>query len=212
MINNKKQWDDVFRKEGHVFDVPHEDVVKLIADLQAPHAKRVLDLGSGTGRHIVHMAKQGFQAYGLDNSKHGIDLTKRWLDDENLTAELYFGDMTKGLPYEDNFFDAMISIQVIHHARLEIIEFMIEETSRVLKPNGTILITVPATKSQAKTYKQIEPNTYIPLDGIEKGLTHYYFDEVQLRKSLHQFDILSIHIDEVAHFVVRATLRNAIAE
>lgn len=207
MDANKKAWDAVFKEKGRVFNEAHPDVMQLGEDLQPATGKRILDLGSGSGRHVVHLAKAGYAVHGFDNSQHGIDLTNQWLKDENLEAELYLGDMTGGLPFEDDFFNAVISIQVIHHARLEIIEAIIAELARVLKPNGTLLITVPATKNQAKTYEEIAPNTFIPLDGIEKGLPHYYFDPAQLRKSFAPFYIHSLHVDAVAHYSLHGTLK-----
>lgn len=207
MHENKKAWDDVFKKQGRVFNEPHPDVVQLAKDLQPAAGKRILDLGSGSGRHVVHLAKAGYEVHGFDYAQHGIDLTRKWLEDENLEADLYLGDMTGALPFEDHFFDAIISIQVIHHARLETIEATIAELVRILKPNGALLITVPETKNQAKTFEEIAPNTFIPLDGIEKGMPHYYFDEAQLRKSFSQFKIHRIYVDAVAHYSLRGTLK-----
>lgn len=207
MNENKEVWNDVFKERGRVFHDPHPDVVQLADDLQPADGKRILDLGSGSGRHVIHLAKAGFTVHGLDNAQHGIDMTQQWLADEKLEAELHPGDMTERLPFDDDFFDAMISIQVIHHARLETIEATIAEVARVLKPNGAILITVPLTGHEGTNYKEIAPNTFVPLDGIEKGLPHYYFDEVQLRKSFAQFDIHKLYVDAVAHYSLRGTLK-----
>jgi SAM-dependent methyltransferase len=208
MRENKTVWDDVFKDKGHVFREIHPDVAQLAEDLRPSTGKLVLDLGSGTGRHIIYLAQQGFDVYGFDNAAYGIELTQQWLAEEGLSANLHLGDMTAKLPYDDNFFDAIVSIQVIHHARLEIIEALIAEIARILKPQGQLLVTVPAVKNQAKTYEQIAPHTFIPLDGIEKGLPHYYFDEDQLRQSFAQFDVQALQVDDVAHYALHATLKS----
>jgi ubiquinone/menaquinone biosynthesis C-methylase UbiE len=108
--------------------------------------------------------------------------------------------MTDPLPYEDAFFEAIISTQVIHHGRLATIKAVVAEIERVLKPGGLVFITVPAAKNQAKTFEEIEPHTFIPLDGPEKGLPHYYFTPETLRLVFENFEILDIHVDQVAHY------------
>ena len=108
----------------------------------------------------------------------------------------------KQFPYQNNFFDAIISIQVIHHAKLAKIKKIISEIERVIKPNGFIFITVPKHKNQAKEYKKIAPNTYIPLDGWEKGLHHYYFTPEKLREVFRNFKIESIKTDKTGHYAL----------
>ncbi len=40
---------------------------------------RILDLGCDAGRHLIYMAKQGFEAHGIDISETGLNLTKKGL-------------------------------------------------------------------------------------------------------------------------------------
>lgn len=207
MEDNKKAWDNVFKEHGRVFDTVHTDVETLAQDLKPADGKRIFDLGSGSGRHVVYLAKEGFDVYGFDYAEQGITMTREWLDAENVSADLKVGDMTQPLPYEDDFFDAVISIQVIHHAYLETVEAIISELARILKPNGEILITVAMLKNQATNHQEVAPNTFIPLDGWEKGLPHYFFDETQMRKSFSQFDIQDIRIDHTNHRLLIGTLK-----
>ena len=46
-----------------------------------------LDLGSGTGTHVVYLVQSGFSVFGLDNSPEGIAITRRWLAEEGLEKE-----------------------------------------------------------------------------------------------------------------------------
>ncbi len=207
METNKKAWDEVFKEHGRVFNNVHPDVAQLAQDLQPSQRKRILDLGSGSGRHIVYLASQGFDVYGFDYAQKGLDMTREWLDKERLSATLQQGDMTQPLQYDTDFFDAVISIQVIHHARLETIEDIIRELARVLKPEGEILATVAMHKNQATDYDEIAPNTFVPLDGWEKGLPHYFFDDEQLSKSFGAFDNQNIYVDVTKHRAIRATLK-----
>jgi ubiquinone/menaquinone biosynthesis C-methylase UbiE len=140
----------------------------------------------------------------LDNSQIGIHTTRQWLQTENLTAVLVLQEMTERFPSEDNFFDAIVSVQVIHHADIATIKKIIAEMERVLKKEGFIFVTVPKLKNQATKYKQIEASTYVPLDGWEKGLPHHYFNSRELKDFFINFEIVDIHLDQINHYCMTA--------
>jgi 2-polyprenyl-3-methyl-5-hydroxy-6-metoxy-1,4-benzoquinol methylase len=197
---NVNPWETVIEEKGRVFLKPHENMEKVVTILKQLSAKTILDLGCGTGRHTVFLAAQGFDVYGLDSSSKGLDLTEAWLKESNLKAHLTNHDMSNALPYQDNFFDAVISVQVIHHGTLASIRSLIEEITRVLKTHGLLFVTVPKLKNQAGHFEQIEPNTFVPLDGREKGLPHYYFTSKSLRTEFANYGITSIDLDQAMHF------------
>lgn len=200
-------WEKIFKQKGKVFTEPHEDMESIVQTLKKHGAEKILDLGSGSGRHIVYFAQNGFAVFGLDNSATGLNMTKTRLAKENLSAELVQQEMTDAFPWNDNFFDAVISVQVIHHADTATIRKIISEIGRTLKKNGLIFITVPKLKNQGENFEQIEQNTYIPLDGREKGLPHHYFTPEELKDFFSNFDIADIHIDKNNHYCLLAFKR-----
>jgi ubiquinone/menaquinone biosynthesis C-methylase UbiE len=197
-------WEKIFQQQGKVFMEPHWDFPRVIKQLKEIKAEKVLDLGSGTGRHVINLAQNGFHVYGLDNSKTGIHTTKLWLKKEKLTAELVIQEMSEKFPWEDSFFDAIVSVQVIHHADIATIKKIIAEMERVLKKDGLIFVTVPKLKNQATKYKEIEPDTHVPLDGLEKGLPHHYFNPRELNDFFQNFEIADIHPDQTNHYCLTA--------
>jgi SAM-dependent methyltransferase len=199
-----KTWDRIFNRSGKVFTQPHPDLPSLIPLLQERKANRILDLGSGSGRHVVYLSGQGFSVFGIDISPIGMDMARQWLLDEGLTADLRIQDITRELPYEAEFFDALFSIQVIHHATIVTIQKIITEIERVLKRGGFIFITVPKLKNQGKEFEEIEPNTFIPKDGREKGLPHHYFTPEELHAFFANFHITDIHLDRIDHYCLSA--------
>ena len=151
---NKKAWDTIFKEKGKFFEEPHRDMVGFVRLLKKSKMKRILDLGCGSGRHTVYLAEKGFKVYGTDISETALAMTEKWLKSENLSAELLIHDLSSKLPFVDDFFDAVISVQVIHHARIGTIRKVIKEIERDLKPRGLIFVTVPIYKGPITDIKK----------------------------------------------------------
>lgn len=208
-----KQWNKIFKKKGKVFIKIQKELPKFVSILKKNNAKRILDLGSGSGRHIVYLAKSGFDAFGIDIAEEGIAITRSWLKKENLRANLKIGNIYKKLPYPDNFFDAVISTGVICHNNIQGIRRMIKEIERVLKPEGFIFINVRRnrkyTKINSKKILQFGkeralcritgPRTCVPLEGGEKGLVHYNFTKQALRREFRNFKDQNIWLGSKRH-------------
>jgi len=199
-----KQWNEIFKKHGKVFIEPQEDMPEIAKIFKKNKTKKVLDLGCGTGRHLVFFAQKGFEVYGFDVAEDGIKIAKVWLKKEGRKADFKIGSIYKKLPYPDIFFDAVISTNTIHHGKIEDIRKTIMEIKRILKPGGFIFITMRKRRirkydpknqiiekygMQKSTYKMIAPRTYMPIDGGEKGLIHYLFDKKQIKKEFNGFRI-----------------------
>ena len=97
--------------------------------------RRVLDLGCGGGRHLVYLASQGFETFGTDVDSHGLARARSWLEQEGLPAHLAVADMAAP-PYPDGFFDAVVSMYVIHHNLVDGILRTLAGVRCVLQPGG----------------------------------------------------------------------------
>lgn len=218
-----KQWNEAFKKQGKIFLEPQEDMAKIAALFRKRGVKKVLDLGCGTGRHLVYFAKNNFDVYGIDIAEDGIEISKKWLNSQKLEAHLNVGSIHDKLPYKDNFFDAVVSTQTINHGKIKDIRQTISEIERVLKLRGSIFITVQKRKfgrkyfrntiiekhgKQKSDYKIIESRTYAPTEGIEKGLPHYLFNRNLIKKEFHNFKIHDIWVDsDRRHYCFQGELK-----
>ena len=195
-------WDNVFAEKGKYFTTPHPDMERLANLFREKGVRRILDLGCGTGRHLLFLLKKGFEVYGLDGSPNGLEIAKNWLTEENLSSELTCQKVEYEFPYKDSFFDAVISIQVIHHNLMKDIKFTVNEILRTLKTEGFIFLTVPLSQAfyvKKSNMKKVELRTYIPLVGQEKGLPHHFFTVAEIKKVFSAFNLSEIYIDETNH-------------
>jgi SAM-dependent methyltransferase len=200
-------WEKVYKEKGRYFLKPHESIPEIARMFKKMRVKRVLDLGSGSGRHVVYLSKMGFDVYGFDSSKTGMALAKKWLRKEHLRAHLKVYDMNKGLPYGDSFFDAAIATSTLHHNRPEGVKRTISELERVLAKGGILFFTVPRWrqklhKGEKWQMEKIADRTYLPLDGIEKGLPHFFFDKKTIVKFLHNFKIVRLKFVKTHYNVI----------
>jgi len=111
----------------------------------------ILDLGCGAGRHAFEAFRRGARVVALDYSAAELKDVKAMFG-ALLEAEAGAlpsstwggcanGDATR-LPFPDNTFDHVIAAEVLEHIPAD--EAAMAELARVLKPGGTIAVTVPA--------------------------------------------------------------------
>ncbi len=202
-------WEPIFRKKGKVFLKIQEDMKEVVSFLKKEKARKVLDLGCGSGRHAILLAKAGFEVYATDISKSGLGILRKWLKEENLSVKIRQHSCYRKFPFRENFFDAVISTQVIHHNYHDKVRFCISEIERVLKPKGIAFITVSANKYKRRASKFMMPErrTYIPLDGDEKGLPHFIYTKALMKKDFRDFRVLSLHKDIGDHWCLLGKLK-----
>lgn len=209
LIFKMADWETIFKEKGKVFFKPQEDMKNVIKFMKKENVNKVLDLGCGSGRHVVLLTKESFNVYGTDISKEGINLTKKNLKKLSLKAKLKVTSCYEKFPFIDNFFDAVISTQVIHHNYIEKIRYCISEIERVLKKDGIFFVTVASKRNKriAAKSKLVKPRTYIPIDGDEAGLPHYLYNKILMKKDFKNFKILDIHMDTDKHYCLLGKLK-----
>ena len=110
---------------------------------------KVLDLGCGFGRHAFEAARRGAHVVALDAGRDEVDgvaatfaamLEAGELRTSDLHTACVQGDALH-LPFPDATFDRVICSEVLEHIPGDL-EAM-SELARVLRPGGTMAITVP---------------------------------------------------------------------
>ncbi len=109
-----------------------DDVIK-----ELPPGARILDIGCGTGEHLVHLKRLGFRIAGIEPAPFMLAEARRLLPD----ADLRSGVATE-LPFEDESFDLCLSVEVLRYLHREDIEQSLREMRRVLAPGGKAFVTL----------------------------------------------------------------------
>lgn len=108
---------------------------RAIAALPFPHG-RVLDLGCAFGFATKMLARKGYETVGVDNSSQYIARARH----RHPKGE-YILSSAESLPLENASFDGVLFLDVLEHVTNE--EAVIQEIRRVLKPGGTLILSVP---------------------------------------------------------------------
>jgi SAM-dependent methyltransferase len=119
---------------------------------------RVLDVGSGFGRHVYECARRGAHVVALDYAADEVvgtrDTLAAMVDAREITADKLIGvlrgDATR-LPFPDATFDVVITSEVLEHIQDDVAA--ITEMVRVLVPGGRFAATVPAWLPETINWK-----------------------------------------------------------
>jgi SAM-dependent methyltransferase len=108
---------------------------RVVEDLRLPARARILDAGCGSGRNMVEFARHG-TVTGIELSHTSVSLAR-----EREAGEVVEGSVLD-MPFEADSFDLAASLDVIEHLQDDLLA--LRELRRVVKPGGTLLVTVPA--------------------------------------------------------------------
>ena len=111
--------------------------LQRLADFTGPPGRRVLDVGCGTGVDLVHFARGGASATGVDASQAAIRLASKNLGHQHLHAHLLVAD-GEDLPFRDRAFDCVsigFGLRNVTHK-----ERALAEMARVLAPGGIAVV------------------------------------------------------------------------
>lgn len=129
---------------------------------------RVLDLGCGTG-HSFHLLAPR-ETVGVDISAEALAGQER----ETVVADM------RELPFEDDAFDSVVAAHSVEHVPDP--ERVLAEIARVLRDDGTAILTTPNRLTFGRPDEIIDPYHHVEFDPSElRALCDPHFGEVELR-------------------------------
>lgn len=145
MNESKDYYDEIAHKYDYMYEEPywflyHEILKKLTVDHISENNKRILDVGTGTGRWAIYFAEKSNDVTAIDNSNQMLKIAKMKTDLRNLKID--FLEMSaENMPFNNNDFDYIVAYgDVLSYCNN--IDLALNEIKRVLKKKGKLLFTV----------------------------------------------------------------------
>jgi len=98
------------------------------------YGQRILDAGCGLGLYVRALRRFSDEVYGVDIDPERIAQASRELPNLQVAP-------AEALPFEDNFFDVVLSHEVLEHVNDD--RAAAREAVRVLRPGGRLIVFVP---------------------------------------------------------------------
>lgn len=187
------------RRHGQVeYITTMQYIHKYIEALQGENAKdttlRILDIGAGTGRYAVELAKEGhdvtaveYVKYNLGRLKQNANVAKKDCQEagKEFLLQAYQGDARKLKRFAEDTFDLTLLFGPMYHLySFEDKLQALTEAKRVTKPDGYILVAYLMNEYGVLTYGFKEGNA---IACIEDGRLDDNFHCHSTEKDLYDY-------------------------
>jgi SAM-dependent methyltransferase len=159
----------------------------LEAEINFNKQIKILDIGCGTGRHSIELAKRGYQITGVDLSESMLNRAKEKALADNLTVVFEQYD-ARNLPFE-NEFDLAIILCEGGFCLMETDEMnfqILQSASRALKDNGKLIFTAL--------------NALFPLYHSVKDFINLQAQEGHSNYEKNSFDLMTFREQSIINF------------
>ncbi len=159
---------------------------------------KILDAGCGGGRNLVWFLKKEMEIFALDQDADAINYLQS-LHTHLDKTKFQVAEITK-IPFENNFFDHVISSAVLHFAK-SVSDFkkMMKEMVRVLKPGGSLFIRMTSNIGIENKVIPIGNGVYHIPDGSTRFLlTSSLLNEIMQENNLSFIEPLkTVNVENV---------------
>lgn len=157
--------------------------------------KKFLDLGCGTGWFSKEAVDRGAKVTSLDVGPNLLRITGEKCKNK---SKLVIGD-TLSLPFANNFFDIVLSTEVIEHTENPL--KAISESIRVLKPGGILVLTTPNKLWYPAIFLANKVNLR-PYEGMENWISFWQLKRAIQGRDLEIEKMLGFHAFPFFHPLV----------
>lgn len=182
-IDTTQEWyEHSYKKAGFKAQrlYPNEELLRFMGRnfFSIPFSERkntkILEPGCGSCSNLWMIAKENFDAYGIDLSTASIELGHEMLKKWGVEAQLAVGSMTE-LPYEEGFFDAVIDVFSSNCLNVADFNLYLNQISKALKKGGKVFSYTPSAASEAFiNYAPAQKIDDYTINGIYRESSPYY--------------------------------------
>jgi SAM-dependent methyltransferase len=191
------RWEELRRGLRHASFLPHLPLIfvnpyysiraslyRSVKKLAPKCEGRILDVGCGS---------QPYRHLFKNREYLGIDVDVSGHDHESSSIDLYFDG--SHIPFDDSSFDSLLCFEVLEH--VSDLETLLQEMSRIIKPGGRLLVSVPFVWNEHEMPYDFRRFTGI---GLEKKLISFGFSQIETLQTTHTLEtlcqLLAVYITE----------------
>lgn len=111
--------------------------------------RRILDVGCGTGRDLGFLLRKGKDAFGVDASPEMLATAQAALEagEHSVHGRLFKSELPDLSLFSEAEFDGVLCSAVLMHLAEDKLFDAVYALRRVLRPGGTLLVSVPAARN-----------------------------------------------------------------
>jgi ubiquinone/menaquinone biosynthesis C-methylase UbiE len=141
---------------------------------------KILDVGCGTGHLTNWLKEKGYDVFGLEPSQEMYKYAV-----SNFPGIEFRKGVSSSLPYDDNFFDMVIAIEVLRYLSPEDNEISYKEFKRVLRKGGVCFVT------QVNLFSTDGYYFFYKLKGIKENINNNLYQFCNFTTPLQQEKVLN---------------------
>ncbi|MHB8652190.1 MAG: class I SAM-dependent methyltransferase [Minisyncoccota bacterium] len=201
--NSEQSFGKVYEKTIIDHIPPDHTEQQVIAIKHLLHLKpgaRILDIGCGSGRHSIGLAKNGYKVTGIDTSASLLHLAQKDAKDMALSSHPIFLRKNILALKSSNDFDAAISIFSFgfsNHERDHVA--FLKNTARALKKNGKVLLATVYFPQIIKILEEVE--------AVKRTTVFAHPDVMSLREGVLETKQRSFDLETMVHTVTTTLSR-----
>ncbi len=205
----KKKWTKLFNKIDNI-SYPAEGVIRIFKGsfpklkLKYKKYNKILDLGFGDGRHLIFLKKLSLNVFGTEISSDIVNKAKKNFQINKKNLKVGTSDE---LNFKSNYFDFLLSWNSCYYMNPKHpynFDKHVDEMSRVLKKNGTLILSIPKktsfifknSKIIKKGYRLIKDDYFKVREGqVMRCFSNKLEIEKNFKDEFKNFNHSSIDID-----------------
>lgn len=141
----------IFSHQGKLDDYVREcerDILWEIIKQHIPlNSSKILEAGAGSGKWLAFLSKFDCEMVGIELNQYSV----KQFNESHPNIQYDVGDV-RALPYDNKYFDAILSLGVLEHF-VDGPELALSEMRRVLKDEGVAIVSVPSANLICKIEK-----------------------------------------------------------
>ena len=173
------------------------DLLDMILKGHFEGQNKILEIGCGGGRNLIHFLQSGFDIYTIDKDPSAVQMARYIYQemDVNPVGKVFTEDISS-TPFDDGFFDSIICTRVLHFSEDEIsFRSRWNEINRILKRDGFLFCTIDSMLGFEKYVKKIDSWKWKFSDGTVRFLlTDKLLEKLEIEENYEYIEPLkTIH-------------------